>query len=264
MLHYDNNNYTISSVDMSNIQYLLLIIYSFYKKGDTMAKEKAISQETYNLLLNIRDVVAIFAIITIIPILSYRFGRVLIDWQGISKEHEQVTSKLNEKRQEKNRLESILRYYEERQKLQRRLSQAETKYEENNTQEQLEDIQQRLQKEDTTQLSESERIQELSNQIESISDEKRKLEEQSEDLKAQKSLQYFYASLMVGISTLLIGIAIPLFQVGIGFLIGGLITLGYGYWTHWNYMGDLLATISLIIALIGLTLGMWYYRPRMG
>jgi len=98
----------------------------------------------------------------------------------------------------------------------------------------------------------TEQMTELDNKTQTISKEVR-------DLGSQLALYRFYSQIIIGVVALLSGIFIPLFHAGIGLLVGGIITLGYGYYTYWEHLTDLVATISLVIALIGLIAGMAYY-----
>jgi len=71
----------------------------------------------------------------------------------------------------------------------------------------------------------------------------------------------FYTSLTIGLLSIVAGIFMPMIQIGVGLILAGIGTMSYGYWTHWDHVGELTAIISLVIALAALMVGVWAYRP---
>lgn len=232
---------------------------------------QGMSQETYNTILNIRDAIALIAIITIVPTLSYRMAGIFLE-QGLTKEYRETKQNLRETKRLKEYFQGWQNIYTELQREKAQRTEAQERREPGTIQvgsdkERTKRIQ-KLEKElqETTNTIKSEtgedvRYEMVQKKLYELTQTIDDLERKIRDIETQEIQYRFYTSLIVGVLSLLIGIFIPLLHIGIAFLIGGIITLGYGYWIYWDQMSSLLATISLIIALIGLVIGMWLYRP---
>jgi len=237
----------------------MLTIRIITRKEEHMAQDKQhVAPENRNLLLNIRDTVGILAIIVLIPILSYRAAGVFIDWRGLSTTYREQQEEIEQLANRERNITEQLEYYLHTQKQRKDVNISEIADKTDSGQQTL----QTIIKEENMSESEKEQIKTTFSQLQEVRSE-RQQKKRNLDTTNLKIFQHrFYTSLGVGLIALLVGIFIPLFHVGIGFLFGGIITLSYGYYIYWDFMSDLLATISIIAALAILTYGIWFYRPQ--
>ena len=75
-------------------------------------------------------------------------------------------------------------------------------------------------------------------------------------LKKEFDKHHFWATTIVGLAALIAGVlVIPVPFVAMGFVLGGAVCLAKGYLFYWNQISDIFKFISLILALLVLTLG---------
>lgn len=77
-----------------------------------------------------------------------------------------------------------------------------------------------------------------------------------------------FAATPLGIAAILLGTFIPLHSIGTGLILGGILTVGAGYWNYWSYLEDWMRFVSLLIGFaILLFVGYWHFarvRPGTG
>jgi hypothetical protein len=50
----------------------------------------------------------------------------------------------------------------------------------------------------------------------------------------------------LGVAAILIGAYLPIHGIGIGLILGGIGTVGYGYWSYWEHLEDWARFVSLL------------------
>lgn len=68
-----------------------------------------------------------------------------------------------------------------------------------------------------------------------------------------------YVATPLGICAILIGAYLPLYAIGTGLILGGILTTGCGYWYYWDYLPELVRFVSLLVGFI-ILLFVGYYR----
>ncbi len=68
-----------------------------------------------------------------------------------------------------------------------------------------------------------------------------------------------YISTPLGVAVILIGAYLPLYAIGTGLIIGGIFTVGCGYWGYWHYLADWVRFASLLAGFV-ILLFVGYYR----
>jgi hypothetical protein len=63
----------------------------------------------------------------------------------------------------------------------------------------------------------------------------------------------------LGICAILVGAYLPLYAIGTGLIIGGISTVGSGYWNYWQYLPDWMRFVSLLAGFL-ILLFVGYYR----
>ena len=76
---------------------------------------------------------------------------------------------------------------------------------------------------------------------------------QAEDAYAEAARQFARTLVIVaaplGIAAILIGSYLPFLAVGTGLILGGILSVGWGYWSYWNYLDDWIRFVSLLAGL---------------
>jgi cytochrome c biogenesis protein CcdA len=68
-----------------------------------------------------------------------------------------------------------------------------------------------------------------------------------------------YFATPLGICAIFLGAYLPLYAIGTGLIIGGIFTVGFGYWHYWQYLADWVRFVSLLAGFI-ILLFVGYYR----
>ena len=75
----------------------------------------------------------------------------------------------------------------------------------------------------------------------------------NEDAYAEAAKQFarvlVVAATPLGIAAILIGAYLPFLAVGTGLILGGILSVGWGYWSYWNYLDDWIRFVSLLAGL---------------
>ena len=50
----------------------------------------------------------------------------------------------------------------------------------------------------------------------------------------------------LGVAAIFVGTLIPLHSIGTGLILGGILTVGYGYWFYWAHLEDWVRFVSLL------------------
>jgi hypothetical protein len=51
----------------------------------------------------------------------------------------------------------------------------------------------------------------------------------------------------LGVAAILVGAYLALHAIGTGLILGGIFTVGWGYWNYWHYLDDWLRFLSLLL-----------------
>lgn len=70
---------------------------------------------------------------------------------------------------------------------------------------------------------------------------------------------YFFVALILGLIAIVAGVFIPLISLGVGFVLGGFISLIIGYVTYWGALHNIVKLVSLVGAL-ALILAISFYK----
>ena len=74
---------------------------------------------------------------------------------------------------------------------------------------------------------------------------------QAEDAYAEAARQFARTLVIVaaplGIAAILIGSYLPFLAVGTGLILGGIFSVGWGYWSYWGYLDDWIRFVSLLV-----------------
>jgi len=54
----------------------------------------------------------------------------------------------------------------------------------------------------------------------------------------------------LGIAAMLIGAYLPLRDIGTGLILGGILTVGHGYWSYWDHLQDWRRFVSLLLGFV--------------
>lgn len=73
------------------------------------------------------------------------------------------------------------------------------------------------------------------------------------------SRRLIYFATPLGICAIFLGAYLPLYAIGTGLIIGGIFTVGFGYWSYWQYLADSVRFISLLAGFV-ILLFVGYYR----
>jgi hypothetical protein len=68
-----------------------------------------------------------------------------------------------------------------------------------------------------------------------------------------------YFATPLGICAIFLGAYLPLYAIGTGLIIGGIFTVGFGYWHYWQYLADWVRFVSLLAGFV-ILLFVGYYR----
>jgi uncharacterized membrane protein YphA (DoxX/SURF4 family) len=63
----------------------------------------------------------------------------------------------------------------------------------------------------------------------------------------------------LGVAAIFIGAYLPLYAIGTGLIFGGIIAVGCGYWSYWEYLADGIRFVSLLAGFV-ILLFVGYYR----
>ena len=63
----------------------------------------------------------------------------------------------------------------------------------------------------------------------------------------------------LGVAAILIGAYLTLYAIGTGLIFGGIFSVGFGYWSYWQYLDDWVRFVSLLAG-FAILLFVGYYR----
>ncbi len=94
------------------------------------------------------------------------------------------------------------------------------------------------------------------------SEEQRRVEhEEYRKSNIERSRYVFYSSAIVGILSLLIAPFTRIASLSVGAILGGILTLIWGYWSYWDQINNIIKLVSLIAGLL-VIIGLAYYFAR--
>ncbi|HML06771.1 MAG TPA: hypothetical protein VK430_01410 [Xanthobacteraceae bacterium] len=95
--------------------------------------------------------------------------------------------------------------------------------------------------------------------------ERERQQKQKEQEEAYKAAAKDFARHLIviaaplGYAAILIGAFLPLYAIGTGLILGGISTVGHGYFAYWQYLDDRVRFVSLLVGFLVL-LFVGYYR----
>lgn len=64
------------------------------------------------------------------------------------------------------------------------------------------------------------------------------------------SWRLIIAATPLGVAAILIGAYLTSYSIGVGLIVGGILSVSFGYWSYWQYIEDWARLVSLLVAFI--------------